>query len=405
MSRFASAAGPPASAVRSVGDELIVRFLAELARLEVGEWQTIAARLAAEQKALAAQRSRLAKLRSEVVLGRATTAARQKEVVAFNRWAHERLLAVIEALPSTAPGADGRPFPLRATANAAAGSALAVLRVFDAEGSRRVAALVAPALRPFQGFVTLPPLPDPSMGESRVRARTPSDGPPAAYHLLFPDDFFTFSEAPPAGVSAATLSWSRRETHHESWHWAVVPGLACRFGGRSDRACAVCGGGLHRLVSLPPLPGPHFEGVGPAEIVSCLSCLGWSEPILHFVHDASGRARPTGYGGGLRTPEHRAGPLREATVDLAATPKRWARQRWEDADGQNLNRIGGSPSWIQDAEVPRCCDCRKRMRFLLQLDSELPTAEGQRWRWGSGGLLYVFWCAVCRIDAQLWQCS
>jgi hypothetical protein len=45
------------------------------------------------------------------------------------------------------------------------------------------------------------------------------------------------------------------------------------------------------------------------------------------------------------------------------------------------------------------------MTFLLQLDSGLPTADGQRWLWGSGGLLYVFWCGRCKLDAQAWQCT
>jgi hypothetical protein len=43
-------------------------------------------------------------------------------------------------------------------------------------------------------------------------------------------------------------------------------------------------------------------------------------------------------------------------------------------------RIGGSPSWVQDAEFPECSECRKRMSLILQLPGALlpgkPMAEG-----------------------------
>jgi hypothetical protein len=43
-------------------------------------------------------------------------------------------------------------------------------------------------------------------------------------------------------------------------------------------------------------------------------------------------------------------------------------------------RIGGSPSWVQDAEFPECGQCRKRMSLILQLPGAMlpgkPMAEG-----------------------------
>lgn len=41
------------------------------------------------------------------------------------------------------------------------------------------------------------------------------------------------------------------------------------------------------------------------------------------------------------------------------------------------------------------------MRFLLQLDSGLDDGC----LWGSGGILYVFWCDTCRVSNQTWQCT
>lgn len=43
-------------------------------------------------------------------------------------------------------------------------------------------------------------------------------------------------------------------------------------------------------------------------------------------------------------------------------------------------RIGGSPSWVQDAEYPECEECRKRMNLILQVPGAMlpgrPMAEG-----------------------------
>ncbi len=51
-------------------------------------------------------------------------------------------------------------------------------------------------------------------------------------------------------------------------------------------------------------------------------------------------------------------------------------------------RIGGSPSWVQDAEFPECDECRKRMTLVLQLPGAMlpgkPLAEGT---------FYFFACA------------
>jgi hypothetical protein len=45
------------------------------------------------------------------------------------------------------------------------------------------------------------------------------------------------------------------------------------------------------------------------------------------------------------------------------------------------------------------------MGYLLQLDSDLPTADGGEWLWGSGGIAYGFWCDPCGVSSFLWQCT
>ncbi|MDI9682322.1 hypothetical protein QM334_36615, partial [Burkholderia cenocepacia] len=93
-------------------------------------------------------------------------------------------------------------------------------------------------------------------------------------------------------------------------------------------------------------------------------------------------------------------------VDVFAAPARWAWQEWGESNGrQNLSRVGGPPSWVQSSWYPDCPDCGRKMRFAMQLDSELPQVDGGEWLWGSGGANYTFWCAPCRTSAHLWQCT
>lgn len=90
----------------------------------------------------------------------------------------------------------------------------------------------------------------------------------------------------------------------------------------------------------------------------------------------------------------------------AQMPRRWFWQAWGCSNSrENLNRVGGEPSWIQDAEYPSCPSCDKLMPYLFQLDSDLPTAGGGEWLWGSGGIAYGFWCDGCRISGVIWQCT
>ena len=44
------------------------------------------------------------------------------------------------------------------------------------------------------------------------------------------------------------------------------------------------------------------------------------------------------------------------------------------------------------------------MRFVLQLDSQIPQADGAvAHYWGSGGMLYGFACAPCAHSAYITQ--
>ena len=219
--------------------------------------------------------------------------------------------------------------------------------------------------------------------------------PDSTYHLQFPDTFFEPQSRPP---------WLARI--HPTWKLPVsiqtVP-----FGGVAEGRCSLCGETLHRLLVLDPIPpGLGITGLTRLDIATCLSCLGWEKQPLFYRHQEDGSPLNVGYDGPQVIPQFPVGPLREAEISLSETPKRWFWQAWGCSNSrENLNRIGGEPSWVQDAEYPDCPLCNKLMTYLLQLDSDLPRADGGEWLWGSGGIVYGFWCDGCSVSGLLWQCT
>jgi hypothetical protein len=228
--------------------------------------------------------------------------------------------------------------------------------------------------------------------EKRSLRRTCPD---SLYHLQFPEGFFDPQSRPP---------WLARV--HPTWKLPEII-QAVPFGGSSGGQCSLCGGALHRLLLLAPiLPGLGITRLTRLELATCLSCLGWERQPLFYRHGKGGSPRNIGYDGPPVSPQFPADPLREAEVGLAPTPRRWFWQSWGCSNGrENLNRVGGEPCWIQDAEYPSCPSCNKLMPYLFQLDSDLPKADGGEWLWGSGGIVYGFWCNGCRVSGFLWQCT
>jgi hypothetical protein len=221
--------------------------------------------------------------------------------------------------------------------------------------------------------------------------------PEALFHAVFPERFFEGQSRPP---------WLARI--HPTW--ALEPAAELppmRFGGHADGECSLCGGVLHRLISFEPVPqGLGVTELARLELATCLSCLGWEQAPLFYRHERDGKAISIGYDGPTVVPQFPVGPLRECWVRLAETPRRWYWQGWGSSSSrEHLNRIGGEPCWVQDAEYPECPSCGEVMSHLMQLDSDLATSDGRDWSWGSGGIGYVSWCDRCKVSGLLWQCT
>lgn len=219
---------------------------------------------------------------------------------------------------------------------------------------------------------------------------------PTAFHLQFPAGFLDEHSRKP---------WNST-TFHPTWRTDPNgASTAVTFGGLASGTCPFCNGPLHRLFKWEQAPA-DMPVPSPLDVAVCLPCLGWEQTILFYKHDAEGA--PTGLNpeGKVSKPEFLHGPLRPTPARLVRFPERWAVQDWGMSNGhENLNRVGGAPSWVQSAEYPTCVGCARKMPFLAQLDSDLPLADGGEWQWGSGGMGYVFWCTACRISALLWQCT
>lgn len=125
---------------------------------------------------------------------------------------------------------------------------------------------------------------------------------------------------------------------------------------------------------------------------------------LFYQHNSGGKPDRIGP---INTPDnYDPSPIKATLVGLAETPDRWRIQDWASSNSrENLFRLGGEPTWIQNAEVPKCPSCGEKMNFLMQFDSELPDTEGGEVYFGSGGICYVFWCDIDKISGCMMQCT
>lgn len=203
-------------------------------------------------------------------------------------------------------------------------------------------------------------------------------------------------------------AWRKRIWRlHPTWNGGQVL-HAGRVGGLLDALCGSCHVPLQRLLQSDAAAlQPDAEGE--VTLGLCLDCCGWEDPPVRFYrHDAQGMpsCHPSQHCQVPINPTD-SGDLLQAEVGLAAMDShRWQQQDWGQSNHrQNLSRVGGAPSWVQSAHYPACIDCGEQMPFVMQLDSTLPTNNEGMLLWGSGGMLYSFWCAKCRVSGHFWQCT
>lgn len=94
-------------------------------------------------------------------------------------------------------------------------------------------------------------------------------------------------------------------------------------------------------------------------------------------------------------------PILKTTVRLALSPKRWEHFN----DNFTVNQFGGTPKWVQSAELMICPKCAKKMQFLMQLGCNIKDEDDYTIMFGSGGSCYTFWCDTDKVSGYSWQCT
>ena len=177
-----------------------------------------------------------------------------------------------------------------------------------------------------------------------------------------------------------------------------------KIGGVLDEPCADEENPLFHLITLEPVPSElPVRSLPSLTLAAHVREISEGETAF-YEHDRLGKPKRIGERSQVEYVDDE--PARQDLARLRVAPKRWRKQDWALSNGrQNLSRIGGEPSWIQGAQVPTCPICGEKMEFLMQLDSGLPSGEDGELLFGSGGILYVFWCERSRVSAFFMQCT
>jgi hypothetical protein len=168
---------------------------------------------------------------------------------------------------------------------------------------------------------------------------------------------------------------------------AAATGTPHRFGGKLDPAlpCPNCGTPIHRILHidtgdpalrLPALGRRHFP------VVFCLNCMSWDTLYADYGGEALRVVRLD---------------KAEKVNDDGAVDERSLSLRPIASPRTSASKVGGSPFWIQGAQVPECARCARPMAFFAQLKS-LPGLG-----FGDEGVLYSFVCTDCKVSASLIQ--
>ncbi|MFC5041240.1 hypothetical protein [Ornithinimicrobium kibberense] len=210
-----------------------------------------------------------------------------------------------------------------------------------------------------------------------------------AHHLVLPEGVVR---------TDPVTGWAALSAPSPTWHPRTPAVGHGRIGGELSTCCPECGWELHRLLDLGTFPGADDREL-PGELVTCVAfnCT-WDE---QFFDHADGAARPIERPARPRADwQPRPEVLPVLPVSFHPAPARWQLQDWMWSNGtQNLNRLGGAGSWIQDAIYPSCPRCRRSMPVLAQVDGLTPFDDILGWESWTEGLMYAFWCRECRVSA------
>jgi hypothetical protein len=205
--------------------------------------------------------------------------------------------------------------------------------------------------------------------------------PEEVWHILFPKDYLM------------------EPTDHETFEVHSPIKGEYVFGGKMK---AQDSGGrsisIHHLLSLDPIPAHlRIKGLHRLIFAADLDLVLLTSGVTYQQHHPNGgiTVLDSGSRGEPTTPY-----IRSTKVKFSHQGPAWYFQRY--IYGHNHYRLGGPPIFISGTFYPECKKCKRTMRFLLELDSSAPMADGKKLEWGLEGMAYFYWCDNCNISAVHW---
>lgn len=218
-------------------------------------------------------------------------------------------------------------------------------------------------------------------------------------HIAFPKDYFAEEES---------AFGTRDRTYQPTWQLQEQSQIRpdAIVGGVVEADCKICFNKLHRLIEITNSSVlSDFYKNAPSTFVTCLTCQGRTGVYeLFFAHDPNGEIDHL-YEGEPIAPETVEPAFAYTEVNLVDNGPRWTIQDATLSSGwENLHRLGGSPTWVQDTEYLKCPKCSKTMYFAAQIDSGLKLTDGSEWMWGDLGICYLYFCGACSVTGVTYQC-
>lgn len=157
------------------------------------------------------------------------------------------------------------------------------------------------------------------------------------------------------------------------------------------------------IITLDPIP----KGLNislPTLVLGCHLRELNENGVVYYQHDEQGIPHKIGELETIEWVEEHA--MVPTEVSIVPTDARWVYQSWAGSNSrENLFRIGGEPTWIQNADLLTCPISGEKMQFIMQLDSEVPDVQGGEVYYGSGGICYIFYCEKSRVSGYVMQCT
>jgi hypothetical protein len=170
---------------------------------------------------------------------------------------------------------------------------------------------------------------------------------------------------------------------------------------KQNEKCEWCGKNLTSLVTIDlHNKDMHFLGLDgdKISIATCVNCTCYGYVYTNI--DTKGNATWSKYNVEPKYLDtHNEDEIEEFDynkkiyIDGNAKTENYAANQFLDV---KFTKIGGMPTWIQDAEYPKCPKCKEEMMFVGQV-------SGEDFKEYAEGIYYGFVCNECKIAATGYQ--